>query len=435
MKATTTIASGLLLLACCLHAAEDGPPRTVAAESTVEMAGLHPRDGREELAPLKVQLELDRADYDPLYGATYRGNLMRNGQFKTRGVAKLKGLKWKKALGGPVKSQPVCVDGVVYVGGTTGFYALDATTGEQKWKKDIKGGTKSTACVTDGTVYVGGNNGRLMALDAATGETKWEVKTRYGGKERVYTSPGVAYGVVFTDPGIGFDAETGKRVWTIGDRDFGTPQDGRRSSICVLPELVILRASVADLKYGKWKIGRGDSWEKQNCNAFLDGIFYGVNSGSGGNMADIHIWAKALTDWHVHQRRWIQKILPPEQREQRCSTLCSPAAWGGTVYISSDRGTMCAFDAARGKRLWGFDANAAVRSSPSISTEDGMLYFGCDSGTLYALDAKTGEKKWEYQTDGKIDVCPAVADRVVYVSSDDGHVHAMEGEDAESRNE
>ena len=75
--------------------------------------------------------------------------------------------------------------------------------------------------------------------------------------------------------------------------------------------------------------------------------------------------------------------------------------------------------------MWGFTADGAIRSSPSISTEDGMLYFGCDGGQVYGLDARTGRKQWEYKTDGKIDVCPAIADGVVYVSSDDGHVYAL----------
>ena len=87
----------------------DGPQKkdaTVTGTSRVKMLGTHSRDGRAPLEPIPVLIEeVDSNDYDDLDGATYRGNLRRDGVHDTKGVAELGGVKWKVNLGGPIISR------------------------------------------------------------------------------------------------------------------------------------------------------------------------------------------------------------------------------------------------------------------------------------------------------------------------------------------
>jgi hypothetical protein len=56
---------------------------------------------------------------------------------------------------------------------------------------------------------------------------------------------------------------------------------------------------------------------------------------------------------------------------------------------------------------------------------NGVVYFGSLNYKMYALDAKTGTLLWSYATDYWIVTSPAVADGMVYVGSNDGHVYAF----------
>ncbi len=140
----------------------------------------------------------------------------------------------------------------------------------------------------------------------------------------------------------------------------------------------------------------------------------------------------------------------------------SPALSNGIVYAGSRDGNLYALDAATGTLLWNYPTGGMVRSSPAVAY--GIVYFGSDddkvyaldAGTgallwnytfgdeffspsvsngvvyvkdydnLYALDSTTGAKIWDYPVRGYGDSCPAVADGVVYIGSDNGNLYALD---------
>ncbi len=55
----------------------------------------------------------------------------------------------------------------------------------------------------------------------------------------------------------------------------------------------------------------------------------------------------------------------------------------------------------------------------------GVVYVSSDDGNIYALDASTGEYLWTTVVGG-VDSSPVVAKGVVYVSSDDGNIYALD---------
>ena len=89
---------------------------------------------------------------------------------------------WRTDIGGWPITQPVVVDGAVYVGTDRRFQAVDAADGSQLWKirlreRDADGvaspevaGSPAYAATDDVAFVVDGD---IVALDAATGDERW----------------------------------------------------------------------------------------------------------------------------------------------------------------------------------------------------------------------------------------------------------------------
>lgn len=391
-------------------------------------AGTHPRDGKE---PLKTEIipelvKIDAKDYDPLEGKMFRGGLARTGVHDTSGVSELGGGKWKVKLGGPVRSSPVVVDGVVYVGGGDGFCALNADDGKELWKVPIRGGSESSACIADGVAYFCGNDGALRAVHAKTGEKEWTYRPKRGAALSK-SSPAVAYGVVFgtLDGLVGIDAKTGEKIWfskeakgnasewlasmaIVGDRIYYTG-----NGTWVAPKVLDIPTGLhqGETEWSKWINHAG----VYNTPAVANGRVYvmcstgvGVRpvSGSGGKGG---FSAYADPDIGVNQFK----------------TNSSATVWNDLLIFGMDRGAVYCYNALKGGRKWTFETGKPVRSSPGVAAKSGLVYFGCNDGKVYCLDAKTGAKKWDHATGGAVVSSPWPADGVVYVGSDDGHVYAL----------
>jgi outer membrane protein assembly factor BamB len=94
------------------------------------------------------------------------------------------------------------------------------------------------------------------------------------------------------------------------------------------------------------------------------------------------------------------------------------------VYVGGfENYTLYALNASTGTLLWSYDTGGAVFSSPAVA--NGIVYVSSDGGDLDALNAITGAKLWSYTTGGPVTSSPAVADGVVYIGSSDGNVYAL----------
>jgi outer membrane protein assembly factor BamB len=92
-------------------------------------------------------------------------------------------------------AQPVISEGVLYIGNLDGnLYALNVVDGSLKWIFKVGEGITSTVWVEKGTVYFGSKDDQVYAIDTATGTTvKWKFKT--GGD--VLSSPRIQDGTLF----------------------------------------------------------------------------------------------------------------------------------------------------------------------------------------------------------------------------------------------
>lgn len=388
-------------------------------------AGKHPRNGKEKMLSLedihKVVLDIDPTDYDPLQGATFRGNLLRNGVYLTNGVPILGCLKWKAKLDGPVKGSPVMAGGIVYVGSEGNhYYAIDAETGQEVWRLPIEGGSRSSACICNGNVYFGGNDGNLYAVDAKNGEVIW----KRTGKGKLTSSPGVAYGVVFMEGTWGFDVKTGKKIWATRKNMLSGSGEERLSSVAILPETIYENSLPADIRRAYYTRRKPSGWANQNVNPTGRGFVLDSNTGVGGA---VNLPVLRAIDLETRQEHWTKTMTLPGQPDNiRYVFLCSPAIWEDRVYVGFDGGRFWALDARTGKEAWHFDAPDAIRSAPSVSAQDSIVYFGCNDGHLYALDAQAGQEKWKFKTGGKVTSSPSIYDGVIYVGSNDGCLYALE---------
>src|SRR5229473_2672902 len=147
------------------------------------------------IAFLLVAFEIICSALSPLsYGAVspnamFRANLERTGMYKTQGIQRLHGVKWKfkteRVIEAWFSSPTVSGDTIYFGSDDTYLYALNALTGELKWKFKTGDVVYSSPAVADGVVFVGSHDGYLYAVDAQTGKHRWSFKTGY----RVYSSP------------------------------------------------------------------------------------------------------------------------------------------------------------------------------------------------------------------------------------------------------
>lgn len=76
-----------------------------------------------------------------------------------------------------------------------------------------------------------------------------------------------------------------------------------------------------------------------------------------------------------------------------------PAVTEEVIYTGSPDGRVYALARKTGCILWTFDADAEVRSAPTIGTDASgkidHLYFGDFNANVYAVDARTGNLKWK----------------------------------------
>ncbi len=101
----------------------------------------------------------------------------------------------------------------------------------------------------------------------------------------------------------------------------------------------------------------------------------------------------------------------------------SPAVSGNVLYVGADN-SVYAFNASTGTKLWSYPTGGGINSSPVIV--NGIVYIGSYDNNVYALDSSTGDKLWNYTTEGAVASSPAVVNGIVYVGSNDGNVYALD---------
>jgi alcohol dehydrogenase (cytochrome c) len=185
------------------------------------------------------------------------------------------------------ESQPLIVNGVMYLTSHNATYAIDVKSGEQLWKASIEYPKDTITCcgiVNRGAAIKGNKlyrvtlDAHVQALDIATGKTLWDQKAAEVSEGYSMTlAPLVAGNVLIT--GVsggefgtrgfidGWNAETGERIW-----HFKTiPEPGEPGNETWPGET--------------WQRGGGPTWLTGSYDEELDIVYWGVGNPSPWNAA------------------------------------------------------------------------------------------------------------------------------------------------------
>lgn len=96
---------------------------------------------------------------------------------------------------------------------------------------------------------------------------------------------------------------------------------------------------------------------------------------------------------------------------------------GGTLFVANENGTVAAYRAQDGHKLWRRRLKARITGGAGVG--QGLVVVGTRRGRVFALDARTGVPVWTAQAPSEILAAPVVGPHGVYVASLDGHVTAF----------
>lgn len=102
----------------------------------------------------------------------------------------------------------------------------------------------------------------------------------------------------------------------------------------------------------------------------------------------------------------------------------SPVVAEGHVFFGSDDNYFYAVSLTSNRMFWRFDAGGAIRSTPMYVND--QLFFGTDMGDFYCLTLG-GQVKWRSKAKRGIIGSPVISKGIVYFTSLDGNLYALDG--------
>jgi outer membrane protein assembly factor BamB len=112
----------------------------------------------------------------------------------------------------------------------------------------------------------------------------------------------------------------------------------------------------------------------------------------------------------------------------------SPVVGGGKLYAMGTDGTVSAFDAASGGRVWAKSFKIDGDGSSSVfgggvSYDGDKVYITTGAGEVAALEAATGNQIWKVKPAGPLRGSPTIAFNAVYVMTQNNELHALNAAD------
>jgi outer membrane protein assembly factor BamB len=264
-------------------------------------------------------------------------------------------LLWDYGLGAPGTSPAAVANGIIYVGGSLGVFAL-TPAGAPVWIfSTAPYQVRAAPAVVNGVVYVLAAGKTMYALNASTGAQIWSTSISNLGSDG-YSAPAVADGMVYVgspDSNLyALDAATGVVVWKY--------QTGGN-----------IHSSSPSVANGKVYVGS------------LDGNFYALNAKTGAL-----VWSYTIGNYQSS----------------------SASVSRGVVYFTSDGGTLYALNGSTGALVW----QAAIGGSESSPAVANGVVYAVGAGDIYALNASNGAVLWTAPV-ADFASSPAVANGVVYI--------------------
>jgi outer membrane protein assembly factor BamB len=252
----------------------------------------------------------------------------------------------------------------------------------------------STPVVDKGIVYVGTYSGQVLALSMlARSQDLSFPQQRYGEWEwncpaDNAKSTAIVANLLLSGDSIYVSSSNG-RVYSL-DKEFGD---------------LNWRSNVLDERHGKlWT-----SPASRNYTLYVstyDGHIYSLSSETGG-----------LSDWSF---------------ESEAGFASSPMVYEDTVFLGAFDRYLYAVNVTVGsdEPTWRFPQEEPARNwfwaTPVI--DGGVVYAGCLDGTVYAIEARTGQRLWEFDTEDPIVTSPVLMDSLLIVINESGTMYVFDTE-------
>jgi outer membrane protein assembly factor BamB len=338
--------------------------------------------------PLAFATDSDSAKAEKL-ACGFLGTAEHTANYHVAGLNHAAEIRWCLQTDGPVRSSPVIVDSVIYVGSNDGYLrAVDPRSGEERWRYRTRGAVTSSPAVANNAVYVASRDCFLHSVRADDGKPRWRFRMGEelpfaGVYDYLLSSPVVAGERVYVGGGDGYvhavSASDGREIWK-----FKTA--GR------------VRSSPA---YAQGVVYVGS----------MDGYLYALD-GDNGKL----LWKFATEG---------SSFDPDKISFDRISIISSPAIGKALVLIGSRDGHLYAVDRATGKQQWSVDHKMSwVVASPALTDELVLIGTG-DAEVFQAVEIGTGREKWRFNAKARIFASGTIAEDVVYVAAQDGTFHAL----------
>ena len=348
-------------------------------------------------------------------------------------------------------------DGLVFAGSFLNQQlALNATTGKIVWDTLTKGPMIFNGVYSDGLFFRGGTDDNTMyAFDAATGKIVWTYTPPSDSSGYFTTGPAVAYGNVYEMNKDGylyvFNEQNGALLWTYKGAD----------STLIWPGMPTVADGMIYVTSGQHAAYNGPAGASQfSCiNAFTgqviwtlpiealapresDIVAYGnlyiipgevttaVDTTSGTEYStDSQLWAIGSTTTPTMPTNTPPPTIPTIPTPTPAPAL--PLAPVTTSVVSNwtmfradpTHSSTAAVGPSTLNLAWKFTTDGSVVSSPTVVNQ--VVYVSSQDKNVYALNALNGKLIWKYATGGSIEDSPAVANGMVYIEADNGYVYCL----------
>ena len=327
-------------------------------------------------------------------------------------------LVWRFAMDAQVEATPL-VDqaGVVYAASNgTQMTAIDSRTGKQIWSTTTRFGYLASPALGDGLIYDGDTGGAFRAFNSHTGAITWET---HGANPQAFVgSPLVLGRQVLAADNAGtvfvWDAASGRVQQQIPLGSAVTASPAWTGEAVLLAdnkgELLALQSST--VQRGLWL---SPVWQHQfinpnSQNAIPNSLF--AQPVARGDQLVVVVQSGQM--WSIDSKTGAASRLG----DLGDGVLGNLALVGDTVYASTQRGNVVAYNLPQGKPLWSTALGGFTRFGPTVGGQQVFVSTITTSESIVsALDAATGKVQWSQHY--KIGSAQPVLDHgKLYVASD-----------------
>ena len=351
-------------------------------------------------------------------------------------------MQWKFKTGGIVSSSPAVKDTVLYLLSMDSLlYALNTKTGEELWHFKTGGeylrsepglfGTQpadlisedpwdlylSSPLVVDTLVYFGSSDSNIYAVSINTHNLLWKFKTGKG----VHSTPAYYDGKILCGSWdsklYALNALTGGEIWSYQTgTDNSHLMEGIQASPAVSDGVVYLASRdnfVYALKVNDgsliWQKSFGGSWMPSSPAFDADNIYIGSSD------------AKQIFCMNKKTGSYVYIV--------NVGNYCfaSPAITDEWMFEGFFNGRMYGIEKQSGKIRWEFQPALSIQNYLGLSNVSGSF----NVTPLYKFDYSKAEAQAQYLNEvyktGPIISSPVIAGGIVYFTSADSNIYALEG--------